>query len=310
MTISHTGMSWKLVFGTAALLIFFTPIFPRASPTLRNRSPEKPLDVVRAYLKATQAHDFRTAYQYISTIDRNVRDENGYLRSEANFSGFALELAKTLADDMEVWMVEEKLGPFKARYQVGYRVPAADEIAAQLFDWNPDKLNALSTNEQRRLFAAVDSVKNRRKMITIEGRETLDLVSEKSGWKIFLDWSSRARIVFKARQRLSGELEVRFLRNDFLVKIDDPFQIDFTIKNRTGRDLVVKLNHLFEPRRLAENIDMIACGSLAPFRLRPQEVRELSSNYLLRGPVPKQTRLSIIYDFAAQPAVAERKKAP
>ena len=312
MTISHTGMSWKLVFGITALLIFFTPIFPipRASPNPTNRSPEKPLDVVRAYLKATHAHDFRTAYQYISTFDRNVRDENRYLRSEANFSGFALVLAKTLADDMEVWVVEEKLGPFKARYQVGYRVPAADEIASQLFDWNPDKLNALSTNEQRRLLDAVDNVKNRRKMITIEGRETLDLVSEKSGWKIFLDWTSRTRIVFNARQPPSGDLEVRFLRNDFLVKIDDPFQIDFTVKNRTDRELVMRLNHLFEPGRLAENIDMIACGSLAPFRLRPQEVRELSSNYLLRGPVQKSARVSIIYDFTAAPAVAERKKAP
>lgn len=299
-------MPWKLFFATAALLIFFTPIFPSASPALTNRSPEKPLDVVKAYIKATHAHDFRAAYQYISTIDRNVRDENGYLRSEAHFSGFALELAKTLADDMEVWVVEEKLGPFKARYQVGYRVPAADEIAAQLFDWNLDKLNALSTNEQRRLFEAVHSVKNRGQMITIEGRETLDLVSEKSGWKIFLDWSSRARIAFKARQRRSGELEVRFLRNDFLVKTDDPFQIDFTIKNLTGRDLVVKLNHLFEPGRLAENVDMIACGSLSPVRLGPQAIQAISSNYLLRGPVPKQTRLSIIYDFTAQPAVVKR----
>jgi hypothetical protein len=61
---------------------------------------------------------------------------------------------------------------------------------------------------------------------------------------------------------------------------------------------------------MAENVDMIACGSLAPFRLRPQEVRELSSNYPLRGPVQKSARLSLIYDFAAQSTLAERKKAP
>jgi hypothetical protein len=60
------------------------------------------------------------------------------------------------------------------------------------------------------LFKALDSIKNRGKMITIEGRETFDLVQEKSGWKIFLDWRSRARIVFKAVQPRSGELAVRF----------------------------------------------------------------------------------------------------
>ena len=205
-------------------------------------------------------------------------------------------------------MGDQKINSSKARFEVGYRVPTEDEIASQLFDWNPAKLNGLSPDEQRRLFETVDSVKNRGKMITIEGRETFDLVSEKSGWKIFLDWTSRARIVFKALHPRLGELEIRFLRNDFLVKIDDPFQIDFTVRNRTDRSIVVTLNHRFEPRRMAENVDMIACGSLAPFRLRTQEVRELSSNYLLRGPVQKSARLSIIYDFAAQPHLRKERR--
>jgi hypothetical protein len=164
--------------------------------------------------------------------------------------------------------------------------------------------------EQSRLFEAVDSIKKRGNMITIEGRETLDLVQEKSGWKIFLDWRSRARIVFKAVQPRSGELAVRFLRNDFLVKIDDPFQIDFAVKNRTDGDLMVKLSHLFEPRRIAESVDMIACGSLAPLHLRPHEVQSISSHYFLRASIPKLIRLSIIYDFTVQPTVAKRKKAP
>lgn len=68
---------------------------------------EKPLDIVKAYLKATQAHDFRAAYQYISTIDRKVRDETGYLRSEIDFNGFALELARKLAAEMEVWATKK-----------------------------------------------------------------------------------------------------------------------------------------------------------------------------------------------------------
>jgi hypothetical protein len=209
---------------------------------------------------------------------------------------------------MEVWVIDQKINSTKARFEVGYRVPTGDEIASQLFDWNPTKLNALSPDEQRRLFETVDSVKNRGKMITIEGRETFDLVSEKSGWKIFLDWGSRARVLFKALQPRSGELEVQFLRNDFLVNVDDPFQVDFTVRNRTDRSIVVTLNHRFEPRGIAENVDMIACGSLAPFRLGPQATQGISSHYLLRAGIPKPTRLSIIYDFTAQPAVVERKK--
>jgi hypothetical protein len=298
-----------LVIGTVSIAAVSTiPPGAKANPLTQSR--EQPIDVVKAYLQASYARDFATAYRFISAIDRRIRDEKTYLRSQENFDGFALELARKLAAEMEVWVINQKITSTKARFEVGYRLPTGDEIASQLFDWNLDKLNALSPDEQRRLFEKVDNVKNRGKMITIEGRETVDLVSEKSGWKIFLDWSSRARIVFKALQPRSSELEVQFLRNDFLVKIDDPFQIDFTVRNRTDRSIIVTLNHRFEPPRMAENIDMIACGSLAPFRLGPQATQGISSHYLLRAGIPKPTRLSIIYDFTAQPPVVERKKVP
>jgi hypothetical protein len=309
MAAANSGMPWKLFWVINALFLLIAPIFSGGAPALAHRSPEKPLEIIRAYLKAIHARDFQTAYRYVSTIDKRVRDENTYLGSEANLTGFALDLAKKLAEDMEVWVLGEKLGASKARFEVGYRVTAEDEIAARLHHWNPDKLNALSPGEQRRLFEAVDLVKNRPQRIAIEGRETFDLVLEKSGWRIFLDWPSRARVVFKARQPRSGELEVKFLRNDFLVKFDDPFQIDFTVKNRTDRDLTIRVNHRFDPQRLAENVDMIACGSLAPFRLGPQTVQAISSNYLLRGPVPKSSPFSIIYDFGAEPAVVAKRAA-
>jgi hypothetical protein len=300
MTVGYIGTTWKRAFVAIAFLIFFIPLSSGSTPAAMNQLLERPIDVIKAYLKSTHAHDFRTAYRYISAIDKDIRAEKEYIGSEPNFSGFALELAKKLADDMKIWVIKEKKKPTKVRFEVGYRVPGGDEIASQLFNWDPDKLNALSAEKQRRLLEAVDSLKNRGKMITIEGREVFDLVQQQNGWKIFLDWRSRARIVFKAVEPRSGELAVRFLRNDFLVKFDDPFQIDFTIKNRTDGDLIVKVNHLFEPPRIAESIDMIACGSLAPLYLRPQAVQTTSSHYLLTGTVPKQTSLSIIYHFSVQ----------
>jgi hypothetical protein len=300
MTASYIGTTWKLAFVASAFLIFFIPLFSSSTPAAMNQLSERPIAVIKAYLKATHAHDFRTAYRYISTLDKDVRAEKEYIGSEPNFSGFALELAKKLADDMEVWVIKEEKKLTKVRLEVGYRVPGGDEIAAQLFNWDPDKLNALSSEKQRRLLEAVDSVKSRGKMITIEGREILHLIQQKSGWKIFLDWRSRARIVFKAVEPRSGDLAVRFVRNDYLVKIGDPFQIDFTVKNRTGGDLIVRVDHLFEPSWIAESIDMIACGSLAPLYLRPHAVQTVSSHYLLTGAVPKQTPLSIIYHFSSQ----------
>jgi hypothetical protein len=187
-------------------------------------------------------------------------------------------------------------------------VPTGDEISSQLFDWNSDKLNSLPATEQAVLIAAWDKVKKSGKTIAIEGREDFDLVLERGGWKISLDWPSRTRVVFKARPSRIGYLEVKFLRNDLLVKIDDPFQIDFTVKNLTDRDLTIRVNHRFDPQWLAQNIDMIACGSLVPFRLAAREKLSISSNYLLRQSLPKTRPLAIIYDFTARQTAANENK--
>lgn len=288
---------WLAIFMGAVIPACFlsAEIRAQAAPTEPSHAPA--LNIVKSYLQAIHARDTRSAYRQISSLDRAVRDETTYLRSQENFTGFALALAKTLAAGMEVWVIEQRLGPLKARIDVGYRLPTGDEILSQLHGWNADKLNALPPPARAALIEAWEKINNRSDRITVEGRESFDLVREKDGWKIFLDWRSRHRVVFKTSQRGPAELAVEFLRNDFLVKNEEPFQIDFKVTNRGKRDIVVRLDHLFEPRGLAANVDMIACGSLLPLRLRPQEAQEISSVYLLRGALHANTRLAIVYDF-------------
>ena len=298
---------WPAILLAAASATFFSLAGLHAQQVAVEPARGAPIDVVKGYLQATHARDAATAYRYISNVDRAVRDTNAYIRSQDNFSAFALDLAKRLAADMEVWVIEQKLGSTKARLEVGYRVPTGDEISPQLFDWNGDKLNGLSPTEQAALIAAWEKVKKGGKVIAIEGRETFDLMLENDGWKIFLDWRSRHRVVFKTSRPRPAELEVKFLRNDLLVKSEEPFQVDFKVTNRTDRDIVVKLNHLFEPRRMEKHIDMIACGSLLPLRLRPQETQEISSSYLLRGNLPATAQLAIIYDFDLVPKAEKQK---
>jgi hypothetical protein len=288
---------WPAIFLAAASASFLSPAEFHAQPAAVEPARGAPIDVVKSYLQAIRARDPGTAYRYISFLDRNLRDKTTYVRSQDNFGGFALDLAKRLAADMEVWVIEQKLGATKGRIEVGYRLPTGDEISSQLLDWNPDKLNSLSLTEQTAAVAAWEKVKKSGKTIHVEGRETFDLVQESNGWKIFLDWHSRHRVLFKTSRQTPAQLDVKFLRNDLLVKSEESFQMDFKVINRTAGDLVVKLNHLFEPRRLANNIDMIACGSLLPLRLRPQEAQDISSSYLLRGNLPARTQLTIIYDF-------------
>jgi hypothetical protein len=290
---------WPAIALIGALAIFF------ASTDLRAQAaPDSAFDVVKAYIRALHAHDLETSYGYLSARDRSVQDKNTYLHSQKDFRGFALKLAKRLAAETDIWVIERRLGWKNARFEVGYRAPAADEIASRLRDWDPDKLNALSPVEQAELLAVLDKVKRTGRMVTVEGRETLDLVWERTGWKVFLDWGSQQRVVLKTLPGAAA-LAVTFLRKELLVKYEEPFQIDFKVTNRSHRDVVVKLNHLFAPRHAEKSVDMIACGSLIPFSLRAQETQELSSAYILRGHFPRKSALEIIYDFRLQPAAGK-----
>jgi hypothetical protein len=290
-----------------AMLIAFVPAVFSARADVRPRSAVEaprsvPLEVVQAYLRATHAREFGTAYGYISSSDRRVRNKNDYLRGEQSLHGFALELARWFAAEMKVWIIEERSGSNRARFEIGYRLPNGDEVADRLHDWSPDKLNALSAQEQRAILTALEKLKEGGKMVTVEGRETFDLHLEKDGWKIFEDWKSRQRVLFQAAQPRPANLAVKFLRNDLLVKGEEPFQVDFQVTNRTERDVWVKVKHSFAPRQIEKNIGMIVCGSLVPFRLDPRETREFSSAYILRGSIPKTQQISIIYEFSPTPA--------
>jgi hypothetical protein len=148
------------------------------------------LEVVEAYLKASYARDWGAAYRYISSRDQQVWDESSYASQYGNFTGFALDLARKLADSMEIWVMEKQATGERLYYKVGYSVPAADELSALLFDWDPDKLNALSRSQQQQLLETLESMMQNGKMITIKGQETFDLVADQGSWKIFQNWES------------------------------------------------------------------------------------------------------------------------
>lgn len=266
----------------------------------------EPIDVVKAYLKANYARDYENAYRYISAPDQLVWNETSYVSQSRSFTGFALELAQTLAESMEIWVMEQRLDSARASYRIGYKVPTVDELSSLLFNWDPDQLNALSRSRQEQLLEAVGRLRKDGKMIMIEGQETVDLVSDEDGWKIFLDWASGIKVTLKADTAASAGVEARFVQNALIVKKDEPFQIDLKITNRSKRPIVARIVHRVEPRDLENHIDMIACGALRPLTLQPGEVQEISSGYLIRNGAANGSHIGIIYEFKQQafPATA------
>lgn len=269
------------------------------------KSPQaEPLGVIKAYLKASYARDYKNAYRYISSQDQLIWNEKSYASQSGKFSGFALELGQTLADDMEVWVIDGKQDPHRAHYKIGYRAPTADELSSLLLDWDPEKLNALSRPRKKHLLETLGKIKKEGKMIMIEGQETFDLVLDKNGWKIFLDWASGIKVTLNAESAAVNKIEVRFVQNELIVKKDEPFQIDLKIKNRSARPMLARIVHHIEPREMENRIDMIACGALRPLALAPKEVREISSAYLIKDGLAPGGKIGIIYEIKVETSPA------
>ena len=291
-------VSWQSIFlASTAVFGLLTAAVLYFQPAGAKPPQVEPIDVVKAYLKANYARDYQNAYRYISSQDQLVWNEKSYASQSEGFTGFALELAQTLAASMEVWVIEKQLNSNRAHYKIGYRVPTADELSALLLDWEPAKLNALSRPRQEQLLETLGKMKKDDKMIMIEGQETIDLVADKGGWKVFLDWASGIRITLKADSAPSTEVEARFVPNELIVKKDEPFQIDLKIKNRSKRPIVARIVHHVEPRDMESHIDMIACGALGSLALQPGDVQQISSAYLIRDGIQAGEKIDITYEF-------------
>jgi hypothetical protein len=257
----------------------------------------EPFEIVEAYLKATQARDYVIAYRFISAADRRMWDEQTYLRAQRPLAGFALILARKLADDMEIRVIERDMKGDRARLTLDYKVPAADEVSALLYNWDQDKLNALSRAEQQPIIGALEKMRKAGNMINMEGRETFNLVKEDGRWKVFLDWASGIKVSFNAALPSDSLVEVEVLKRELFASVDEPFQTNLKFWNRGQREVVARIDHLIEPREFAGRVAMIACGFLRPLTLYPGEVREVSSAYLLDPGFPKDTTLSITFEI-------------
>lgn len=295
----------KLRLGLSVLLpvsisLFFADSHSGAGNLAATR-PSTSLEVAKAYMQAVHARDFNAAYAYISSADRKFLDKRSYLIGQRALNGFALELARWFAAEMKFRVIEERSESHRSHLHIAYVIPSGDEIAAQVLDWNPERLNALAQTNQSQMIQRLENLKKQGKMITAEGRETIEILREEQTWKVYENWRSRQRFMFEASTAVAPALDVQFLRNEILVKTDEPFQVEFTVANRAQHELWVRVQHSFSPPGVEKKIDMIACGSRMPFRLDAGEVRSIASVYLFRPNITVSAPMKISYRFASAP---------
>ena len=258
------------------------------------------LDVIAKFLQASYARDYRSAYSYIAARDQHVWSKES--RRYQSLNGFALTLAQTLAVRMEIWTITRELGSDRVRYEIGYRVPNADELAPALLDWDGQKLNALSNAEQQQLLEKIQNLSQKPDAVRMNGRESLNLIRENGRWKIFYDWASANKVKVKLVAPRGSGIDLLISGDEFIVKKSEPFDVNFTLTNRSDAPTSVRLIHHVEPDSVQQHLEMIACGALLPITLQPGESQEITMSYLLTPGIRSGRQIELGYQIQSQSA--------
>lgn len=283
------------------LLLFFT-VAVLVAPVLlwvssdRQRSNE-PVDVIAKYLRFLYARDFRQAYRFISTADRELKSQSDYVRERGAFDGVALDAARKLSGLIEIQPVKQETDGPRSRVKIAIKLPDANALSDFLLGWNEEKLNALPASEQKKLLAEIDKVVREGKLPMIEGEEDFVVVQEASGWKVFLDWAAGIQVRF-ATVLPNGALQARPTIKETVARPGDVFTVGFNVKNQSTNEITTRIIHHVEPKEIAESLDLVECALLLPVRLRPNEEQTFNSTYIIRGDVPDGVKaLDVTYEF-------------
>jgi hypothetical protein len=185
---------------------------------------------------------------------------------------------------------------------VALRLPDANSLAPLLLDWDEEKLNALSSADQRKLLAVMDRMSRSGTMKMIEGEEEFALVKEDKAWRLALDWDAGLRVSLASIVPANSPIEAEPVPRETVVKSSEPFRISYRVSNRSDKALRTRIIHKVEPQEFREYLDIIECALLLPTTVPAGRQEEYSTTYLVRGDLPEGARkVSITYEFKVEP---------
>lgn len=290
----------KLLLIAGALLVLSSPLYLLMHES-RSAAPE-PVLVLSRYLKASYARDYKQAYRFISAKDQQLKPEAVYVRERGAFSGFTLVAARKLADAISIVPANITPAGDRTKIRVALKLPDADSLSSLLNDWDEEKLNALSVEEQRKILAAIDRLNRSGTMKMIEGEEEFALIKEDDAWRLALDWDAALRVSLGAVVPANGAIQAEPVPRETVVKSSEPFRVSYKVSNRSNKALRTRIIHKVEPQELTQYLDIIECALLLPTLVDAGQQAEYSTTYLVRGDLPESARkFNITYEFKIDP---------
>ena len=267
----------------------------------RNPGPDA---VALRYGRAIYASDLDSAYRLLSAQDRRVLDEATFRRQQDEHRGFTGELLGQLASFITATPVESKIAARRATVTLNFRLPDANapEIRTPARDWDEEILNALVDAERRRVRKHLDELHRTGRLPFVEGPETMELVQDDDGWRLFLNWAGGIRLRFHPVVGDDLPLKVTITPAEIVVARGETVRVTLHAANTGPGEVTARVAHRIEPTAQARSLALLQCPLFLPARLRPGENQDFVSEYLLLKDTPDIVKgFDVTYRFAASP---------
>lgn len=252
------------------------------------------------YARELYAGDSAGAYRLLSADDRQVKAERAFAQERDGPSGFALEVARRLAGLIEATAVETTMRGDRATVRLKLRLPNANapEIATLLYDWDEERLNALPATERRQITERLAELHRAGRIPLLDGEETVELVREDRGWRVFLNWAGAVRVRFGAATGEALPVRVTVSPEESRLRPGDRVWVTVRVTNLSGRAVTARVRHRIAPEPQAHHLALLQCPLLLPVTLPAGESEEFRSEYLLLPDLPEHMReLEVTYGF-------------
>lgn len=282
-----------------ALTLLAVSALGLASGCARQATPEH---VALEYGRAVFANDAPAIYRLVSDEDRRVRDEATFRGQQRELRGFTRQLVQQLASYITATPVATTGDARRTTVKLKFTLPDANapEVVRLVHDWDEDALDRLPTGERVRIANRLAELHRAGRLPSIEGEETLELVRDDAGWRVFLNWAGGARVRFTAAVDRSVPLDVTVVPGDVVVNPGERLRVTVTARNTTDREVTTRVGHRIEPGAQSKHLALLQCPLFVPVTLAPGETRDFVSVYLVLPDAPPDARsFAVTYEFPA-----------
>ena len=265
------------------------------------QAESEPGGVLQRYLRAVYARDYRSAYAFLSATDRQYKTEEEYLRENVSFSGVTLQLARKLAELVELRKVQTERRGDRATLRFTAVLPDgnAASLQALFLEFDEDRLRRLSKEEVSRIEEKLEAMKTQGRVPMLEGEERAELQRERGRWTVRANWDQAIAVHFTAEVKAGLAWEFRPVQETVLAQPGETLQAFYTIKNLSDQPITAKARHRDEPKELAAKyLEIIQCFCFIQQTLAPGAEMKLPLTFRVHWDATQQVKeFRVNYEF-------------